>query len=448
MDGGVEITNGTSDAICESVTVGIGPDGQAVVTAAIIALPVVENCDALDLKVDGQMSLAFDCSQLGAHVVTLNLADRLGNTATCTAKVEVVDDLSPVFENCPADLVVQAAGAETPVSWTEPTATDNCALESVTATHQPGDLFPVGTTQVTYEAKDVNGQSSQCNFLVTVVPAGDCADVRAIRRVMDTYDNCGSWCNGPYVLAFGAGKCFTAGDDLLFIEYHDGTALLTGSIRQGSARGYVEVYFSGRTETAPSGSPKYGLCTQSGGDSWYYYTTFKGLVFLPDGDRVKIERYGPAFQVGIGANLQDPNLLGASGWIQTGSSHGGDFNFRLAPEPAVCENTVWLEAECATAIGGAWKVVDEADASNGLALRAPANKNSYDAPPATDADKVVFEVAVAQPGSYRIFARAKAVNSSTDSYWVRVNGGAWVKWNKINRIYGYPDAYAWDQVGV
>ncbi len=446
MDGGVEITNGMSDAICESVVVGIGPDGQAVVTAALIALPVVENCDALDLKVNGQAQVAFDCSQIGAHTVTLELSDRLGNTASCTAKVEIADELSPVFENCPTDMVVEAASAETPVSWTEPTVTDNCGLASVVATHQPGDLFPTGDTQVSYTATDVNGLSNQCHFTVTVVPAGDCAEVQAIRKVQDTYTHCGGAWARPYVLFLEDGHYYTAGEDLRFVEYHDGTALLVGSVWRNGERGWLEVYFSGRTEVAPAGSPKYGLCTWDGGDSWYFYTAFEGNVFLPDGDRLSIHRYGPAFQVGQGANLQDPGLYGASGWFAEDDDYAGDFNFRLAPETLVCENSIWLEAECASAKGGAWALIQDGEASNGQALRTP-DQNRYHYPPTADADKLVFEVAVAQPGAYRIFARARAVDGSTDSYWVRVNGGAWIKWNKVNRLYGYPDAWAWDQVG-
>lgn len=446
-DGGVEIVGGTSEALCKSTQVGIGPDGQAIVTGALVAQPVLDNCDVLALTVNGQIQLAFDCAQVGLHVVTLELTDRLGHTASCTTKVEVVDNLAPVFHTCPTDVLVETTETETPVFWTEPQVSDNCALANISASHQPGDLFALGTTQVSYQAADVHGNSNACHFAVTVVPAGDCAEVRAIRRVRDTYDHCGTWCEGPYVLTLGDDECFTAGADLLFIEYHDGTALLTGSIFDEEHRGYVEVYFSGRTETPPSGSPKYGLCTQSGGGGWYFYMAFHGFVFLPDGELIELKRYGPAFQVGVGANLQDPALLGASGWFEIDDDDDhGDFNFRLDPEPLPCENSIWLEAECATARGAAWQLVQDAGASRGQTMRAP-DKNRYHDPPTTDADKLRFEVAVAQPGNYRIFVRAKATSGSNDSYWVRVNGGAWVKWNKVNRIYGYPDAYAWDQVG-
>ena len=55
------------------------------------------------------------------------------------------------------------------VSWAEPTASDECCLDTLTSPHAPGDVFPVGTTTVTYTAKDCNGTDSTCSFDVTVL---------------------------------------------------------------------------------------------------------------------------------------------------------------------------------------------------------------------------------------------------------------------------------------
>ena len=55
----------------------------------------------------------------------------------------------------------------TVVTWTEPTATDNSGLTpTVTKSHQPGDSFPVGTTQVTYTFTDEAGNEAECQFEV------------------------------------------------------------------------------------------------------------------------------------------------------------------------------------------------------------------------------------------------------------------------------------------
>ncbi len=37
-------------------------------------------------------------------------------------------------------------------------------------------------------------------------------------------------------------------------------------------------------------------------------------------------------------------------------------------------------------------------------------------------------MAKVQPGTYRIFARMRAIDGTDDSVWLRVNGGEWLKW--------------------
>ena len=55
------------------------------------------------------------------------------------------------------------------VMWTEPTATDNSGMTpTVTQSHQPGDSFLVGTTQVTYTFTDIAGNEAMCSFTVTI----------------------------------------------------------------------------------------------------------------------------------------------------------------------------------------------------------------------------------------------------------------------------------------
>ncbi len=54
------------------------------------------------------------------------------------------------------------------VFWTEPTAVDNSEMTpTVTQSHQPGDNFPVGITQVTYTFTDVAGNDATCAFTIT-----------------------------------------------------------------------------------------------------------------------------------------------------------------------------------------------------------------------------------------------------------------------------------------
>jgi hypothetical protein len=71
--------------------------------------------------------------------------------------VTVVDITPPVISDCPADISVNSEDVNPltcsqVVSWTEPTAADNCdgTVAIFSQTHQPGDVFAEGTTEVTY----------------------------------------------------------------------------------------------------------------------------------------------------------------------------------------------------------------------------------------------------------------------------------------------------------
>lgn len=143
-----------------------------------------------------------------------------------------------------------------------------------------------------------------------------------------------------------------------FVETSSGTARLRGTIRdtKNSRRTFiVDGAFSGfvaANQPAPVGSPhttglKSSSLKKNNGpidpDTWRYYTRFTVLL-TGGGDmsgwRVRLTRRGPAFQVGVGANVYNGNL-GASNWfnvevLSKGSKSWnaratGDINIDLTP---------------------------------------------------------------------------------------------------------------------
>ncbi|MBK8564658.1 MAG: hypothetical protein IPN76_15320 [Saprospiraceae bacterium] len=182
----------------------------------------------------------------------------------------------------------------------------------------PGTSCNDGNANTTNDVVTANG----CGCAGTHVNNNNCV-VGTQRTVTSTNDNCGTWCGGAYALTFGPNNCWTAGTDLVFKEFPNGTATLTGTVKKGTSTMNVNLNFTGKTSAAPANSPHYDLCVSSGGSSWYYYTNFSGTI-----GSYNITKYGPAFQVGNGANLQD-NTFGASGWFSFGGSSNGDLNFKL-----------------------------------------------------------------------------------------------------------------------
>ena len=111
-----------------------------------------------------------DSFPIGTTKVIYTAKDGYGNTATCTFDIHVTDNTRPVFTGCPDDVTVSAsADCEATASWAPPTVKDNCTPVVVSSSHKPGTKFKLGTTSVTYTARDERNNTSTCSFNVTVI---------------------------------------------------------------------------------------------------------------------------------------------------------------------------------------------------------------------------------------------------------------------------------------
>ena len=107
---------------------------------------------------------------VGTTTVTYTATDAANNSVTTSFTVTVVDNESPTIAGNPGDLSASndAGNCSAAVSWTAPTADDNCGIATLTSTHSSGDTFPVGVTTVTYTATDIHGNVSTSSFDVDV----------------------------------------------------------------------------------------------------------------------------------------------------------------------------------------------------------------------------------------------------------------------------------------
>jgi hypothetical protein len=133
-----------------------------------------------------------------------------------------------------------------------------------------------------------------------------------------------------------------------FKEYCDGTAYFEMRVQNLVTSTYqldVKVVLSGRTHSAPAGSPHVEGCTSSAQSDWYYYTNMTGTISGVNGlagALLSIDRKGGSFQVGTNASLYaNAGQFGASGWMiynvinqpsnfKLKAECGADFNFLLS----------------------------------------------------------------------------------------------------------------------
>jgi len=108
---------------------------------------------------------------VGQTTVTYTAVDTYGNQSNCSFNVTVNDVTPPELTGCPTTVIRTAdASCKAKGNWIPPTATDNNCNSpiEVKSDRSPDDTYPIGTTQVKYEAKDANGNKSTCIFNVIV----------------------------------------------------------------------------------------------------------------------------------------------------------------------------------------------------------------------------------------------------------------------------------------
>jgi hypothetical protein len=111
--------------------------------------------------------------QKGANIVTWRATDGAGLTKTCTFRVTVNDTEAPTL-TCPAamNLTTATNACNAVATYTNPTFTDNCALTNSTATRinglVSGSAFPVGNSNVVFQATDAAGNTRRCTMVITV----------------------------------------------------------------------------------------------------------------------------------------------------------------------------------------------------------------------------------------------------------------------------------------
>lgn len=164
------------NAICGTATVSIDANGIGTLNPADLDGGSTDNGGNTYFLVCDKF---FDCSELGANTVELEVYDDFGNRDFCTGTVTVIDELAPSL-SCPANEQVTFDAGQTfytlpdYVAAGDVTANDNCTA-SLTITQDPvaGTQLTQGNYFITFESTDASGNTGSCTFQVAVeVPLG------------------------------------------------------------------------------------------------------------------------------------------------------------------------------------------------------------------------------------------------------------------------------------
>ncbi|RCV65255.1 HYR domain-containing protein [Methanophagales archaeon] len=103
----------------------------------------------------------------GTTTVTFTATDASGNSDSCSVDVTVGDTTSPMI-TCPRDVIVEQATVEGTAVDLDVNVTDFCDPNPEVTSNEL-DIYPPGTTTVTFTATDSSGNSASCSVTVTVV---------------------------------------------------------------------------------------------------------------------------------------------------------------------------------------------------------------------------------------------------------------------------------------
>ncbi len=144
------------------------PEITEVCSFTVIDMPTAtDECDGL---IYGETDDEISFSNSGNYTITWTYEDANGNTSSQVQSVTLNDTVSPTIDSCPNSI----EGCEnSPVTWSPPTAQDNCEIASFTSNYNSGDIFSVGLHEIEYIATDINGNTAYCNFELTVFELTD-----------------------------------------------------------------------------------------------------------------------------------------------------------------------------------------------------------------------------------------------------------------------------------
>ncbi len=176
-------------ANCRNINAQLDASGQVVVVPSQIDGPSIDNCPITTYLINNQASQSYNCSQVGVRNALLTVRDASGNQSTCTAVINVQDNIAPVA-NCRSSITVNL-NASTGLATVQATSINNNITPSTDACG-PLTFSVAGNSSVTFNCSnvgsnailltvtDANGNASQCPSIINVVdntpPVARCRD--------------------------------------------------------------------------------------------------------------------------------------------------------------------------------------------------------------------------------------------------------------------------------
>ena len=360
--------------VTQNITVTLDANGNASINSSQVDNGTTDNCGVSNIELS---KVSFDCSNLGDNTVTVTATDASGNVSTKSVVITVIDNIAPTVIAKDITVTLDANGnANLTATQVDNGSFDNCDI-TLSIDKLTFDCADAGTQTVTLTGIDASGNTASATANVTVIdnnaPVVETNDITVVLdangnasiTANDLIDNTVEVCtvvpyagNSNHSVAFQnyypnnntfIDFKFDANGGQL-VQYADGTAMVTGTIVNGSDPNDIWVaqlnldQKRNWTEWSGLGRSWKGNANTVGNNykDWSYYqmSTSVSSTFTGAGNnagQVKTITHMPGnynygFQVGQAANDKNGNY-GMSGWFfytnGQGKSVQGDFNMDI-----------------------------------------------------------------------------------------------------------------------
>ena len=154
-------------AICQDITIELGPDGTATISSTDIDNGSSDNCGEVTYELN---PTTFDCSDIGTNIVNLLVFDSNGLASECFATVTVLDSAPPTAICQDITIALdQEYQAIITAADIDAGSTDNCSISNTTIDINTFDCSNLGPNTVTLTMTDQNGNQATCSAIVTVI---------------------------------------------------------------------------------------------------------------------------------------------------------------------------------------------------------------------------------------------------------------------------------------
>lgn len=164
------LDNITPISNCSNMTVALDANGDAMILPSDLDAGSIGACSGFNVGISQN---TFDCSDLGTNFVILTTTNTSnGNSSTCVAIVDVIDNLKPIAICRSITVPLNTLGtAVITASQLNNNSTDNCGIASMQIDQTNFDCTDLGVNVVKFTVTDGTGNADSCFANVTIIDA-------------------------------------------------------------------------------------------------------------------------------------------------------------------------------------------------------------------------------------------------------------------------------------